>query len=627
MKLETLPWLERYSPERYPSLNKSLKKSTSIDKRCIELIKACYLNERHLSTVGKQFAQFSNEVLSIKDFSLGLVSNYNIELLKYPLIASGLRYDYLFQVKLGSFNNIAQEALNPNSELNVTSDAVIVLLDHHFLGTWQSQIHPEPTVIQEALKFIQSIIEGFNQNTPVTCIVSTIPPPPFISIKTKSLIREFNTQLENILKPTSHKIFDMEALAQIVGIENWYQPVQYHLAKLSFSNSFIPLVSDKLACSIAQLNSSQKKCIILDLDNTLWGGVVGDLGSTGIAIGQGNALGEAFAEFQSWLLYLKSKGFILTVCSKNDEINAKDPFINRKDMILSLDDIVAFKANWLPKSENIRSLAAELSLGLDSFIFIDDNIMEREAVRLALPDVCVPALPEDPSLYLSTLINSGLFELTSETSEDGNRTNLYLENIQREQSKQAFTDLKSYYASLNMKLTVLNLSPQNQIRALQLINKTNQFNFTQQRFSESEFSDWCDQKNNIGLCFSLTDKFGDSGIIGVVLLKLNKKEEQLCIVNFILSCRVLGREIEHAIINLLVKLTTDRSISSLIGHYIPGIRNEIVALAYQKWGFRSAELGNNEVFWRLSPENFHALPHTLTIINESTLFMESCERA
>ena len=284
-------------------------------------------------------------------------------------------------------------------------------------------------------------------------------------------------------------------------------------------------------------------------------------------------------------------------------------------MVLGLNDIIVLKANWLPKSQNIRSIASLLSLGLDSFIFIDDNIAEREEVRSALPEVAVPALPEDPSLYLSVLINSGLFDLAQGTVEDSNRTRLYQENMEREEFKQGFTDLKSYYTSLQMKLIVSAFSPKNNIRAFQLINKTNQFNLTHQRFSESQFLAWQNNKNHFGFCFSLTDKFSDNGIVGVVLTNLN--EEQLIIENFLLSCRVIGREVENAIVNFLVQFALKLKASYLIGKFKPGTRNEMVAMEYQKWGFHLLTTNSElETTWELCLENFTSLPHMITVSQE-----------
>lgn len=623
MKIENLPWLERYSAATYPELENVLKKKALIDDNVVKAIKTCYLNERQLTALGKQLAKDSSSLnLFAKTFNLGIVSNYNIDLLQYPIMASGLRYDRLFNITMGSFNNIAQEALNPHSELNSTSlDAILILLDHHFLQLEQDPQKAPEKVADEAIAFVHRIIEGFNQTRQVVCVISSIVAPPLLVEAQKVAVDEFNTKLRQNLKDSSHHVCDLAVLAQIVGLENWYQPAQYHWAKLSFSQSLVTLVSDKLARFIANLNAPAKKCIVLDLDNTLWGGVIGDAGTTGVAIGQGNALGEAFVEFQKVLLSLKAKGFLLAVCSKNDEKNAKDPFINRKDMLLSLDDFVVFKANWLPKSQNIRSIAEILSLGLDSFIFVDDNIIEREEVRLALPDVAVPALPEDPSFYPFVLLNSGFFDVCNSTTEDKNRTKLYQENAKREEYKQSFSDLKAFYASLEMKLTLYSILDENRARVVQLINKTNQFNLTQQRMTEADFFQWQQQEDHLALCFSLADKFGDNGIVGIILTSVN--HDCLIIENFILSCRVIGREVEHAIINFLVSVAQEKQLNSLVGKFKPGVRNQIVANSYQKWGFDLiSTTDREETTWQLKLDGFIELPHSIEILHKLSFTTE-----
>lgn len=626
MNIENLPWLERLSNDQYQNLAMRLKNVKEIDQDILSTIKAYHLNERLLTTIGKRSTADALEKINVPQSNrlrLGLIGNYSLDLLKFPLIASGLRHNCIFDVTMGVFNNLMQEALNPQSDINSKPlDAIVIFLDHHIFELTQNGVElDQATVVNNAIIFVKSLIEGFNQTRKVTCIIQSIVNLPFLTSPIlSSVVDEFNTKLRTSLMHSSHYVFDMAMLAQVVGLENWHQPIQYYMAKLAFSQSLVPLIVDKLAKCIADLHQSPKKCIVVDLDNTMWGGVVGDLGASGVVVGQGQMLGEAFVAFQQILLSLKAKGFLLAVCSKNDEENAKEPFISRKEMILSLNDFVMFKANWEPKSQNILSIAKTLSIGLDSIIFIDDNIAEREEVRRALPDVTVLSVPEDAAYFPFVLLNSGFFNSREKTLEDESRTAMYIENAERETHKANFSDLKSFYESLKMKLTISPITEGNKARVVQLINKTNQFNLTQKRITHSDFEMLLQLPGQSVFCFDLNDKFGNNGIIGVVLIK--EENDAFRIENFILSCRVIGREVEHAIINFLVQKAIDEKKRYLIGEFKPGVRNEIVANSYNTWGFNlKYESPSAETIWQLDVDKFSCLPHMIEVCIERDLLV------
>lgn len=367
------------------------------------------------------------------------------------------------------------------------------------------------------------------------------------------------------------------------GLAAWHDRGLWHRAKQEISPAAAPLYGDLLGRIFSARQGSSYKCLVLDLDNTLWGGVVGDDGLEGLVLGQGSALGEAFIAFQHHVRELSRRGVILAVCSKNDEKNALEPFEKHPEMVLRRSDIASFVANWSDKAVNLRSIAAELNIGLDSLVFVDDNPFERSLVRQELPMVAVPEVGDDPTSFGQTLADAGYFEGLTVTQEDRERGRQYQGNREREASRNSTTNLPAYLQSLDMQLIWRRFDRLGLARTVQLINKTNQFNLTTKRYEEADVLAVMHDTRALGLQLRLLDRFGDNGIISIIIGRMH--QEDLLIDTWLMSCRVLGRQVEVATLNLIAAQARQLGASSLLGHYVPTEKNSIVRDHYEKLGF------------------------------------------
>ena len=352
------------------------------------------------------------------------------------------------------------------------------------------------------------------------------------------------------------------------------------------------MYGELVARLLAAKQGRSAKCLVLDLDNTLWGGVVGDDGLEGLVIGQGSALGEAFVAFQEYARELARRGVILAVCSKNDEANAVEPFDKHPEMVLKRHDIASFVANWNDKASNLRAITDELNIGIDSLVFVDDNPFERTLVRRELPMVAVPEVGDDPATFAQTLADAGYFEALAVTEEDRARGEQYQGNRQRERLKASTTDLDSYLRSLEMELIWRRFDKVGLQRTVQLINKTNQFNLTTRRYTEEDVLAVMEDSRAFGLQLRLVDRFGDNGIIAIVIGKMNGTED-LAIDTWLMSCRVLGRQVEPTTLNLIAETAKRLGARRLIGEYLPTKKNGMVKDHYAKLGFTVAETGED----------------------------------
>ena len=379
-------------------------------------------------------------------------------------------------------------------------------------------------------------------------------------------------------------LLTIDARAARDGLAAWHDPGLWHHAKQEISPQAAPVYGDLVGRLIAAHQGRSRKCLVLDLDNTLWGGVVGDDGVDGLVLGQGSALGEAFVAFQAYARELSRRGVILAVCSKNDEVNAVEPFEHHPDMLLRRGDIACFVANWSDKATNIRAIAIELNISLDSLVFVDDNPFERNLVREALPMVAVPEVGDDPTSFPQMIADAGYFEAVGITDEDRNRTVQYQGNRQRVQLQASATDLPAYLRSLDMQLVWRRFDLVGLGRTVQLINKTNQFNLTTRRYSEDDVRAVMNNERAFGLQLRLLDRFGDNGIIAVVIGKM-QDDTNLLIDTWLMSCRVLGRQVEPTTLNLVAAEAMRLGAGRLVGEYRPTKKNGMVANHYTRLGF------------------------------------------
>jgi FkbH-like protein len=395
---------------------------------------------------------------------------------------------------------------------------------------------------------------------------------------------------------------DLHAIAARIGMNHWFDPERWFGYKLANSVEGTFALATSFSAIVQAVYGRSRKILVLDLDNTLWGGVIGDDGPDKILIGRETPIAEAYTAFQEYCLMLRDRGVLLAVCSKNDEHIAKAGF-EHPDSILKLEHFSAFKANWAPKHDNILDIARELNLGVDSFVFVDDNPAERALVEAQIPAIAVPNIGNDVARYASIIEAGRYFELVSLSHEDFARAKLYEENAQRAQMEQKFANYGEYLDSLEMTAEIDLLKPAYMDRIAQLTNKTNQYNLTTRRYTLAEIEATLDE-NHIGIYGKLTDRFGDNGLISVVIGHIKANDLHLDL--WLMSCRVLKRDMEIAMLDGIAERARDRGIYSLVGYYLPTAKNGMVAEHYEKLGFTpvSRDTATGASVWLLDIVNY-----------------------
>lgn len=400
---------------------------------------------------------------------------------------------------------------------------------------------------------------------------------PYQLLKLNYLLAEAAREAGNV------RLIDLEPIRAHMGYDAFHDPKLYAIAKMPISTQALPAVASRVMDAILARKGRFHKCAIVDLDNTLWGGVIGDDGLEGIQIGE-LGQGHAFTEFQTWLKELKNRGVMLAVCSKNDEANAKEPFLRHPEMVLKLDDFSAFVANWEDKASNIRRIQKELNIGLDSMVFFDDNPFERNLVRTMLPEVEVPELPEDPAEYTAFARMQNLFDTNSYSDEDRVRTERYLAEKSRTELSAGIDNYDDYLKALGMKAVCAPFDAFHIPRIAQLTQRSNQFNLRTVRYSEQEIEEIAANPRYITRYYTLRDRFGEHGLIAVVILE--KRENELFVNEWLMSCRVLKRGMEQFIADSILRAAREAGVARVVGEYIPTPKNAMVKDLYASMGFR-----------------------------------------
>ncbi len=397
-------------------------------------------------------------------------------------------------------------------------------------------------------------------------------------------LRKINVELQHIAQANKN-IFIADVLSAVnnIGQQKAMSAKWYITSQNVFQLEFLPIVAKICVDILLAFTGKFKKCLIMDLDNTMWGGIIGDDGLENIEIGD-LGIGKAFTQLQYWAKELKHRGILIAVCSKNDEHIAKEVFEKHPDMVLRMEDISIFVANWSNKGDNIKYIQEVLNIGMDSLVFIDDNPFERNLVKTMLPDVTVPELPEDPAEYLPFLQSLNLFETVSFTEEDTIRTKQYQEESKRVIMQQSFESVDEYLGSLQMEATVESINNFNLARCAQLTQRSNQFNLTTIRYTEKQLQEFL-ANGRSAICISLKDKFGDYGLISLILLE--KKENVVEVNTWIMSCRVLKRGVEELAVNEIVAASKQMNCDKIIGKYLPTPKNGMVKELYKNMGFIS----------------------------------------
>ena len=608
--LRNLSWLPS-APADFTDRCKKLATSEVSIGNALKALATHALDENQLARLGRSIAvarEKNCSMVPLRPFRLGLLGNGTLDFISAALVATAARHGFALDVVRGGYDQFLQDALLPGSEVNQAKpEAVLLALDHRALslGHRLGDQGAAARSIEAAVDMVDAIRTAIHRNSGAVCIIQTLAPPPeslFGSLDRslpgtlRSAVDAFNHRLVKSLSGSEDVLLDVAGLAETVGLAEWHSPALWNAAKLPFADTYVPLYADHVGRLLAAMCGKARRCLILDLDNTVWGGVIGDDGLEGIRLAQGDATGEAHLNVQQLALTLRERGIVLAVSSKNTDSIARRPFREHPDMLLKEEHIAVFQANWEDKATNIRAIAEALSLGLDSLVFLDDNPVERELIRRELPEVAVPELDDDPANYARTLAAGGYFEAVRFLDEDRQRASMYQSNARRLGTLQQMGDMGAYLRSLDMRLLVSSFDRTTRARVTQLINKSNQFNLTTRRYTESDVAELEHAPGAMTLQARLIDRFGDNGIICVVICKA-AAASVWTIDTWLMSCRVLGRKVEQAVLSEILSCARESGIHKLVGEYRPTDRNGMVRDHYQKLGFQQAGAENDGTTW------------------------------
>jgi FkbH-like protein len=541
----------------------------------------------------------------LKSIKVALLGDTATQFLVQALRGLGFDYGFDLQIWEADFNQVERQVYDPSSELYQFDPEIVILFQssHKLLGKY-NKLKPDQhsSLASNELQSIENIFATLTNGSKRKIIYynySEIDDAVFGNYANKTgssflfQLRKLNYELMNFaVNNTSFFLCDISSVQNQLGKANFFQSSVYINTEMVLSIEAVPYIADRTIDLICALNGKVKKCVVLDLDNTTWGGIIGDDGLENIQIGS-LGIGKAFSEFQYWIKKLKNRGIIVAVCSKNTESVAKEPFEKHPDMVLHLEDIAVFVANWENKVDNIRYIQCILNIGFDSMVFLDDNPFERNMVRENIPGITVPELPEDPADYLEYLYSLNLFETISYTHEDLERTKLYQVEAQRNITQKSFTNEDDFLKSLDMLSLVEQFNKFNTPRVAQLSQRSNQFNLRTVRYAESDIEMISQSKDYFTFAFTLEDKWGDNGLICVIILK-KEDDQTLFIDTWFMSCRVLKRGMENFVLNTIVDLASENKYKYLKGEYLPTAKNEMVKNHYPDLGFKEQ---NN--FWIL----------------------------
>jgi FkbH-like protein len=582
---------------------------------------------RSLTAAGKllRALEKTNPVPFARECRVAMLGNatfdFILPVLKTVAFAGGIRLVSFG----GAYNQQMQEALDPASALHAFGPEVVILATDWRWLALDEQVADPDAVLAEKLQQIEQMWNALA--SPLRChivqhnfVVPEVSALGALSGRLRraraNLIRRLNLELaDRAARRADVTVLDVDEIASLIGKRAWDDPRMWIAAKQYPAAEAIGLLAAHQVALLRALLGLSAKCLVLDLDNTLWGGVIGEDGLDGIRLG-GSAEGEAFVEFQRYVKGLRDRGVILAVCSKNNDADARLPFLEHPEMVLQLCDIAVFIANWEPKADNLRAIARQLNLGIESLVLVDDNPVEREQVRRGIPEIEVPEMPSDPALYAQALHRELAFESLSITSEDLGRAQSYRANLDRERLQQSAASLDEFLSSLEMRVELRPFDEPNLPRIAQLINKTNQFNLTTRRMTAEQIRTFAATEGNYTQFLHLRDRFGESGITGVLMAA--PQDGALAIVQWLMSCRVLGRRLEEAMLAAVWNAAWRSGLKALVGTYIPTAKNGQVADLYDRTGF--ASLGpaeNGEKTYRAELTAERASPHFFSIDDQT----------
>lgn len=533
------------------------------------------------------------EISALPTIKVSLLGDSATQFLATAIRGMGIERGYSIDLFEAEYNQVERQVLDPTSDLyqqeakyTIIFQSTHKLMEKYALMSAEEQAR----MADDRLNFIRTIcaqVPGHIIYYNYPEIEDTVFGSYANKVQTSFTyqLRKLNYELMNLAQECQ-KLFicDLAGLQNKFGRDWMFDSTVYVSTEMLLSIDALPYVASRTMDIICSIEGKLKKCLILDLDNTVWGGVVGDDGWESIQVGHGLGIGKAFSEFQQWVKKLKNRGIIICICSKNDEDKAKEPFEKNPEMVLKLDDISVFIANWENKADNIRTIQSILNIGFDSMVFLDDNPFERNMVRENVPGVTVPELPEDPGDYLEYLYSQNLFETASYSNADKDRTKQYQVEAKRVVAAKAFTNEADFLKSLNMVSEVKGFDKFNTPRVAQLSQRSNQFNLRTVRYTEDQITAIEESDRYATFSFTLEDKFGDNGLIAVIIME-KKDPETLFIDTWFMSCRVLKRGMENFTLNTLVNYARKNGFRKIVGEYLPTLKNGMVKEHYPNLGF------------------------------------------
>ena len=586
----------------YPlDIDKLLRKKKSIKK---ELLNKKNLAEKNIAILG------------------GSTTSEIINILELFLLGSGIKPNFYES----EYNKYYEDALFGNDVLDKFNPDIV------YIHTTNQNIIKYPELnnnVDEIFTLINNEIEQYKSiwssltkyNCPIIqnnfdyTVNRSLGNLDFYDIHGRTyFINQLNDKFSQEARVIKHLyINDINYLSSYIGLNNWFDKSLWHQAKYALSMDSIPELAFNISKIINSILGKSKKCLVLDLDNTCWGGVIGDDGLDGISIGVETAIAESYTSFQKYVKELKQKGVILAVCSKNDFQNAKEGF-KHPDSVLKFDDFTSFKSNWDPKHQNILDIAKEVNIGVDSLVFIDDNPVERDLVSSQVPSASVPNIGNDVINFIDHIDRNGYFEPISLLVDDINRNKYYEDNKKRSQEQSIYKSYDDFLVSLEMTAEINSFSSIYLDRITQLTNKTNQFNLTTKRYTASEIENIVTSDEYIKIYGKLTDKYGDNGLIAISIGRI--KENQCHIDLWLMSCRVIKRDMEFAMLDELVRQCKEKGVLEIVGYYYQSAKNNVVSGLYEKFGFALNDTNGEDTIWRLDISNYENKNKLIAIEND-----------
>src|SRR5665647_503519 len=544
------------------------------------------------------------EVDSLTKIKVALLGDTSTQFLAIAIRGMGVDKGHNIELFEADYNQVEKQFLDFTSELyRFNADYIIAFQStQKLLSKYNnSSIEKQLVIADEQLEFVKLICNSIHSKL-IYLNFPEIEDDVFGSYANKVessftyQVRKLNYELMNLSQQNPNLLIcDIAALQNKFGRNIMFSPTMFVNTDMTLTLDIIPYVASRIMDIICAAQGKFNKCLILDLDNTLWGGTIGDDGLESIELGYGLGIGKAFTEFQQWVKKLKNRGIIIAVCSKNNEDTAKEPFQKHPNMVLQLDDIAVFIANWNNKADNIRQIQSVLNISFDSMVFIDDNPFERNIVRKNIPDITVPELPEDPSNFLEYLYSLNLFETVSYNSADYNRTKQYQVEEQRVSLLKSFTNETDFLKSLEMVSDIQPFNKFNTPRIAQLSQRSNHFNLCTVRYTEADIENIATDDHIQSFSFTLSDKFGDNGLICVIVLE-KQNSEILFVKTWFMSCRALKRGMENFTLNTIVKYARENNFKQIVGEYIPTSKNNIVADHYLNLGFSKLDVAERNLY-------------------------------